>query len=98
MLLLVTNMEAFVSQLNPKIMIICLTPNYHYNSRNKVTLVTIVAIEWPLLGAQLVLMEVNLPVLTATRSGWVMRMTVLLAIMASIIGRENYYILKDFHH
>jgi hypothetical protein len=86
MFLVVTNMVAFISQLNPKAAAsIHLAPNY----RNKVTLVTIVATEWPLIGAQLVIMDVTLPVPTATRSGWEMRMNVLLVRMASIIGRGN---------
>jgi hypothetical protein len=89
MLLLVTTMEAFISQLNPMAMIIRLTLNYRHNYRNKATLVTIVQMEWSLIGARLVLMEMILPVMTATRSRWVMRMAVLLVLVASIIGREN---------
>jgi hypothetical protein len=89
MLLLFTNMVAFIRQLKPKAKIIRLPPISPHTYRNKVTLVTIVATEWSLLGAQLVLMELNLPVLTATRSGWVMMMTVLVVFMASIIGSRN---------
>jgi hypothetical protein len=59
MFLLVANMEAFISQMNPMAMISFLTPNYHHNHRSKVILVPIVVMEWPLLGAQSVLMELN---------------------------------------
>jgi hypothetical protein len=89
MLLLVTNMVALFSQLNIKVRIVHPTPNSPHNSQKKVTLVTIVAMEWPLLGVQLVLMGLNLPVQTVMRSGWVMRMIVLLVLMASIIGSRN---------
>jgi anthranilate/para-aminobenzoate synthase component II len=89
MLLLVTNMVALFIQLNPKVTIIRPNPNYPHNYEKKVTLVTIVEMEWPLLGVQLVLVGLSLPMQTATRSCWVMRMTVLLAIMPSIIRSGN---------
>jgi hypothetical protein len=89
MLLLVTNMVALFSQLNLKVTMIRPTNSFPHTCRSKIALVTIVAIEWLLLGVNLVLMGLNLPVLTATRSDWIMRMTVLLVLMASIIGSRN---------
>jgi anthranilate/para-aminobenzoate synthase component II len=75
-LLLVISMVALFSQLNLKATIIRPTPNSPHNYQKKVTIVTIVAIEWQLLGVQLVCMGLNL----------VMRMTVMLVLMDSKIG------------